>query len=454
MEMSVAVTGFESGETKLNEETSVMDIQPRFVAAVETRQWNFQVLSFVEERLGSFISDVYGGEATLDLSDKHGGKYYVWSAQDGRKAYALVIDSLIIFGNDESAVERSIGVRNGEVESIRSNPKIPVTADDLASGYIAPDGIAQMANIASIALAKDSSDEAPVQSFVARVLPELLRNSVKEATWRSDLVEGMIVDTFDIALNPELAGVLSETLTPSASAAEPRILKAIPEGRASMTRYDLRDPQIAWRSILLSAQKSTDQTAGGLLLAFSSSLFEPYGIEDPEGFLSAIGPIIYTAKLDLAGDKAIVIATVRDAAKMRASLPRELDLSKAPEKVGNADSWVSEDSDLRLVLDGELMAIGDPFSVITFYQNYSDANAAPSREAAVKIAASNAAAATVLFDPAVYSGIAAAISEAKIEGIPSDISFTETRFNKNGIERRIESDTGMIGRIVAAIVSD
>ncbi|HVQ55854.1 MAG TPA: hypothetical protein VMS29_03780, partial [Pyrinomonadaceae bacterium] len=86
VKLAVTVTGFETKEHPVTDENSVLNFTPRFVAILETNAWNYQALKFTEEKLGSFIDDVYGGEVLLETSDKHDGKYFVWTANDGRKA--------------------------------------------------------------------------------------------------------------------------------------------------------------------------------------------------------------------------------------------------------------------------------------------------------------------------------------------------------------------------------
>lgn len=447
MEMAVAVTGFETTEQAVNEENSVLNFQPRFVAVLETHKWNYQVIGFVEEKLGLFISEAYGGEATLETSDKHGGKYFVWSGQDGRKAYALVIGSLIYFGNDESAIEKCLAVGRGEAESIAKNPKI-TTGERLAFGYVSPDGVAQIANIAGISLAKQSSEEGDVQSFIARVLPELLRNSLKEATWTATQTEHGIADDYVIGINDEVSKVFGETIVPSGTKPDEKLTAALPLAAASFTRYDLRDPQVAWRSVLLSAQKLTDQATGNILLAFSSSLFEPYGIDDPEMFLSSIGPIVHTVKFDDSGDKVLVIATVKNAEKVKRSLAKEIDFKKPPERIGNADSWLSQDSDVRVLFDGTTLIVGDPQETEKLVSNLS--NAFSKNHFYSLFAGSTAASVTFASDTTIASRIADVISERKPEtSAIAAHSLIETRFNQNGIERRTVSDFGLIGAIIS-----
>jgi len=149
VQLAVAVTGFQGREEKLTDKNSVAHIQPRFVAVADTRAWNFQAKRFAEDKLGAFVADVYDDKPMVEVVDKDGGRYLTWSAKDGRKAYALVIDSLIFFGNDASAIDKCLAARRGEIEAFAKGGKdLPMAGGEtLASGYVSSDGIAQVASV-------------------------------------------------------------------------------------------------------------------------------------------------------------------------------------------------------------------------------------------------------------------------------------------------------------------
>ena len=221
VQLAVAVTGFETTEEKLTEEHSVGHVQPRFVAIADTHGWNFQAVRFAENTLGSFVEDIYDSEPTLEKSDKHGGKYFTWIANDGRKAYALVIDSLIYFGNDESAIEKSLAVRRGEADSIASTGKVQAAAPDtLASGYVSTDGIAQIASIIGLKLAADVGEDADLRSAVVAVIPERIRDAVTEMRWTMKKTDEGIEDRYfvgmpDTAQPDQVMTELAESVTDS-----------------------------------------------------------------------------------------------------------------------------------------------------------------------------------------------------------------------------------------------
>jgi hypothetical protein len=458
MKLAIAVTGFQTSEQAVTDENSVLNFQPRFVAVAETNAWNYQAISFTENKLGEFINETYGGEVTLETTDKHGGKYFVWTSQDGRKAYALVSGSLIFFGNDESAIEKCLAVSRGETDGIAKNPKImALSADSLASGYVSTDGVAQISNIAGISLALGASEEGEVKSFIARVLPEIVRNSATEVMWTASKTEnGRLADSYSVYLKPETAKVLSETIVPRTEAGS-ELNQFFLRDVASTTRYNLKDPQIAWRSVLLTARTKTDEVSGSIVTIFSSSLFEPYGIEDPELFLSSVDGAMQTVAFGDNGDEVAVIARVKDLDKLKRSLAKELDLSKPmisthskpPHRFENI--WRSEDGELAaaLSMERDMIIVGDAESVSRctgYYHRIENLPAGFDRDA---LQSSTAAVVTAGRHSDPRASLVVFLAGRRDENVPLTQTYiTETRFSQNGIERRTVSDFGLIGSII------
>lgn len=455
--LSVAVTGFQTSEEAEGESGSVLDFRPRFVAVAETNAWNYQALSFAENKLGEFVNDVYGGEVELVTIDKHGGSYFTWTAKDGRKAFALVRGSLVLFGNDESAIDNCVNVMNGGAENIERNPKVSAfAADSLASGYVSKDGVDQIANIAGVSLASGAGEEAEVKSFIARVLPDIARNSMTEMTWQARRAEnGRIEDSYTFSLTPDTARVLSESIVPGGRA-ESDLGAFIPREFVSATRYDLKNAQVAWRSVLLTARTKTDQVSGNLLAAFSSSLFEPYGIEDPELFFRGVWGPIQTIRFDADGDEVVVIARIEDPEAVRMAVAKELGITKFPFFDLNGPPWApkrigsSADGDLAAASNGYVIIVGDAASV--------DRCIAASAIAVADtgpLQTSTAAAATIGTEADPRAGLIAVLADRKDDTTPLIQNyFSETRFSQNGIERRTVSDFGLIGMIIERIDPD
>lgn len=458
IKLSVAVTGFQTSEEAISDEGAILNFKPRFVAVAETNAWNYQALSFTENKLGEFVNEIYGGEIELVTNDKHNGKYFTWTAKDGRKAYALVRGSLVFFGNDESALDRCIVVMNGEADSIAKNPKVAdLSADALASGYVSKDGVAQIANIAGVSLAMAAGEESEVKSFIARVVPEIVRNSVTEVAWTSRRSnDGNIEDKYKFSLGSDTATVLGETFAPGNEQGR-EIERFIPNEYISVTRYNLKEPRIAWRSLLLSTRAKTDRVSGDLIGAFSSALFEPYGIEEPEVFLGSLSGAFRTVRFDSNGDDVVLIAETKDIESSRpegiakefkagtASIPEFPDSLKV-----FGTLWSSEDGELLAGRAGNLFIIGDAASVtksIAAYLNsQQNVPVSPISNAAIETTGNES-------DPA--ARLVTALADRKDNETPLTSRYsTETRFNQNGIERRTVSDFGLIGASLVSLIEE
>ena len=451
IKLAVAVTGFQTSEQALTDENSVLNFQPRFVAVVETNAWNFQAMSFTENKLGEFINETYGGEVVLETSDKHDGKYFVWTAQDGRKAYALVHGSLIFFGNDESAIEKCLAVSRGEADSIAKNTKIAaLPADSLASGYISTDGVAQIANIVGVAVAASQvGEEEFVKSFIATTLPQLLRNSVSEVSWTATKTEQGIEDKYAISTVSDVSGVFSETLSASEQP-DLFLLEDLPTDLPTVTLYNLKQAQVAWRSVLLVAQKQSDPVAGKMLGVFSSLVLEPYGVRDVEMFASSVGPTIVTAKLDVDGEKPVVIARIKERINVRRSLLSEFKAPKPEKGEPGVEVWTTADGGLSAAYVGDVIILGDTDLVNKCLA--TDRLTIKTRQDVMLKRLGDiktSAAVTAGIDDVSLSKIIAVFGEKKSDdGASSGTYRTQTRFNKSGIERRTVSDFGLIGSII------
>ncbi|HVE59089.1 MAG TPA: hypothetical protein VNB22_19860, partial [Pyrinomonadaceae bacterium] len=432
-------------------ENSVLNFKPRFVAVADTHTWNRYTLQFTEERLGEFVNETYGGEVTLDTADKAGGKSFVWTAKDGRKVFAFVKDSKIFFSNDDTALEKSLAVFRGEADSLIKNESLAKMRaggekDALAFGYIAPDGIAQISKLAGVSTAMDATDDEEGRSFIARVLPQVLRNSVREVFWTAMKTEAGIEDKYAISLTAETSSVVKETLVP-ATQNQTNSAEFLPSEVFLVTRYNLQNPQIAWRSLLLVAGKNTDAVSAKILIAFSGSLLEPYGVVDAETFLSAVDSEIWTANFDAEGDKSVAIVGVKDAEKVKKSIA-EINFKAAGEKRENAEVWKSADGTNAAALVENKLILGETESVLKCLQTKQNGQNFTRSPGWKKFSETGAVAVTYGKDS--IEKTVEVLGEKKAENMQMLTVFTtETRFNASGIERRTVSPFGFIGRILA-----
>ncbi|MFN2500844.1 MAG: hypothetical protein ABR530_02405 [Pyrinomonadaceae bacterium] len=450
VQLAVAITGFESSEQVLTEEHSVGRIQPRFVAVVDTHLWSWQTSAFVENKLGSFVADSYGAKVTVERSDKHGGTYFVWSTVDGRNAFALVLGSLVLFGNDETLFEKCLAVKRGEAESIHTVGKVPsLNVDGLAVGYVSTDGVGQIASVIGLKMASEAGDESEIQSAIAGILPMLIRNSITDITWTAAKTDQGIEDKLKISTTTEVAPVLNETLTPDA-AVDQSLFELVPPDAPSITLYNLKTPHVAWRSVLLAARTQTDPVAGQIIAAFSGASFEPYGIGDGELFLSGAGTNLVTANFDAEGEKPVVIASILVDTNVRKALLDDLKPHKPWTDELGVEMLRSDEGDLAAAFIGTKIVVGNAEGVIGCVRARSSGKDIGRSPALVQKFTSNSSATTLATDWSTPGSIARVLSEKRTDQTGAAY-ITETRFTRTAVERRTVSELGLIGSIIAQL---
>lgn len=445
VQLAVAVLGFEATEEKLTDEQSVGSVKPRFVAVADTHAWNSTAVAFAERKLGSFVADIYGSEPKLEKSEKHGGKYFAWTAEDGRKAFALVIDSLVYFANDETAIDKCIAVRRGESDSIIKNDKIkPSDTGTLARGYISNDGIAQISSVIGMKLASEASDESEIQSAIAGILPKLIRGTVTDVTWTMTKGDQGIEDRYQIAMPAEVASVLNETMAPNGDL--PASLLSKLRSPSSATRYSLKSPQLAFGSLLQVIKKDFDPITAKILTELSMVAFEPYGIRDIDKFLSSVDSNIVTGQFGPDGEFPFVLATIKDAAKVKESILTSL-------KQTTPTVWKDEENEVSALIREDRIIIGSTRAVSTLIDYGKDSEV--SYDTLSNLAGESVTVRSVGHDVATADDILTLLTDGNYGRPETTSKFTvTTSFTKSGMERRTVSDFGLIGQIIAQLADN
>lgn len=452
MQVAIAVTGFESSETQVTDDQKVGKIKPHFIAVADTHAWNSQTLSFAENTLGEFVNETYGGEVSLDTSDKNGGKYFVWTATDGRKVFAFVEKSLVFFSNDASGIEKVFAVKKGEADSFAKSGKSFEKAENiLANAYVSGEGVAQLANIAGISTAIDATDSEEGRSFIAGILPQILQKTVKEVYWTATKTEQGIEDKYQIMLDAESAKVFKETMI-SAAPKEGNSAVFIPNEFYSVTRYNLQNPQVAWRSLLLVTANQTDKMSGRVLTEFAASLLENYGISDAENFLSAVDSPVFTVQFDAEGENSVLIAEVKNAENVKKSFS-EFDFKKAAEGLENAEVWKDKDDENAVAFVENKVILGDKESVAKALQAKQNGQNFAQNSFSAKLNESKAVSATFGKDSG--EKIVEVLGDKKAENLQMTTNFlTETRLTEKGVERKTFSPFGLLGKILEQFVKE
>jgi hypothetical protein len=434
MQIAVAVTGFETFG-----EAPILQFKPKFIAIANTNLSESNNLTLLGTKINEFVKGNYGEETKLEkLANK-----FIWTANDGRKVFANTSEQIVYFSNDETLLEKCLSVKRGESENFTKNESLAKvreqTQDAIAFGYVTPEAIPQLANFSSIYLAMNTAEDEDSQSAIAKILPTILQKTVKEIVWTARKNEQGIEDKIFIKTDAETAKIGKETI--SASSEITPNLNFVPQNVSSVTLYNLENPQLAWRGLILSTSNKLDGILAKVFPEFANSMLESYGISNAENFLSSIKSDIYTIKIDQEKDESVVVANIKDEAKLKQTIA--IDFKKKAEKISNADVWKTEDVTLAM-LDGKIF-LGEDSDVLRCLKTIET-----NQRQEFNLNKTNAVATTFnLENPSQVIDFFTDVNESAEKTL--QYTKTETTFTTTGIERKVTSDFGLIGQIIETV---
>lgn len=357
-QVAVAVLNLEAADAG-----DTLKIKPVYAVVVESHTGEGRLQSAVEKRVGDFARRAYA-EPRVETKEVSGAKFTTWNSVDGeRRIVAAVTGSLAVIGNDEAAVEACLAVRRGERPSLEGNAHVEEMRrrveggnGTLAFGYVSPEGTSRLLEMAATAYAGQISQDPRAQSAAASILPPLAKKILGGAGWSARLTDGAIEDRYFLALENGVAERLRPALgaRPEGASSSSELL---PAEIYSLSRYNYDDPARAWRGLNDAIASQADALGSVLITRLLAASLRPYGIEEPDAFLRAIGPEIVTARLDDSGSNTVTVVQVRDEKTLRDFLARRIGAKPRVESVGGAELLVSDNErkDAASFVGGYLM---------------------------------------------------------------------------------------------------
>ncbi len=451
IDIAVAVSGFETSEQELSGETSVLNLRFKFAAVAETNGWGWQTRQFVDGALSELVAKEFGKGVERTSKTTGYGSLTVWSAADGRKTYAFTEGSRIYFGNDEPFLGRCVASARGEIKSIIEDEELEAlyrrNSGAVVFGYMPKRAITKFASIAGVSAAVSGSEDSGVRGFISRVVPQLIDNSVESVLWSARQNSLGIEDEITLRTNREVSEIFGETMQ-TGDGDYRDLFRFVPENTASLTKYNLRNPRIAYRSLILVAGRNVDPVSANLLGTISEALLGSYGIEDPEKFLDSIKGEIVTLELDDSERSAAALSTVKHKDSLIESLVAEIraagNLGSPPD--GGFQSFGEEFA--AAIVDGFVIT-GDRKAVEECLKTKGNAVALLTGKRFESLGKSGAPAVSVAEERDDYGFLYE--SGSKGGSLKNNIYFSETSFGKGGIIRRYESKFGLIGTLLSNI---
>ena len=344
-QIAIAVLSLEAADAG-----ETLKIKPRYAVVAETQMSEWRTRAAVEKRIGDFARRAYK-TPSVEKKKIDDIEFITWKAPAGdRQIVAAVMGSVAAIGTDENSVRTILAVRRGERPSLAGSQLLEEmrrrveSQKALAFGYVSPQGAAQLLEVGIAAYAGQISNNPQVQGAIASRLPQLANKVLGGAGWSARFVNGAVEDRYFLALQNGVAERLREPL----AANENSTIEAstlLPQETYRLTRYNYRDPAAAWRGLNAAISSQLDALGAVSVSVLLKAALQPYGIEEPEGFLAAIGSEIVTASLGDRGSSTVAIVEVKDEKALRAFVLKRLGPNPKTVRIGDTDLLISRDAE-------------------------------------------------------------------------------------------------------------
>ena len=342
--------------------------------------------------------------------------------------------------------------------------------DALAFGYVSPEGAARLLEIAATAYAGQISPDPRAQSAAASLLPALTKKILGAAAWSAHLSQGAIQDRYFLSLQNDLATRLQTALATEQST-NSAASELLPADTYSLSRYSYRNPADAWHGLNTAITSQFDTLGAILISRLLDASLKPYGIEEPDNFLRAIGPEIVTARLTDFGSSTVTVVEVRDEKPLRDFVAKRLGAKPRSETIGEAEMLISNNEkhdaasfvNQHLIL-GKADEVRRCLQARASKQTLADTDEFrrttqlidPSKPAnVVTYTEDHAPAQTFILAIGAQHGVRERpLNETELDNALGKLRYaaTETQLIDGGFERRTSSSFGMFGTLAAQFV--
>jgi len=447
-----------------------LNIKPLFALVIETHTTQYRMRPALERRIEEFARREYG-QPGLERKAIDGVEFMEWSSPDGtRRIVAAFVATLAIIGNDEQPVRACMAVRRGTRPSLagskllnemRTNPGLK---DAPLFGFATGAGLKAFA----IATAPYVFDSAVTRTNGPQVLAGVIPKIVDGVAWAPHFVDGAVEDLYVSSFTEGVVQQLRDGLTPERPP-DLGSVNLLPPGTYSLTQYNLREPVVAWRAMIAAISSHVDILSAVAAPRLLASFVKPYGVDDPEVFLAAVGPQITTVRLDGADSRSVLIVQVLDAQTLHKLMRDRLGPGPAIEKVADFEMSVSKTPEgiAASFVDNNLL-IGSAVDVRRCLEARAQANSLvandpfrraqqminPSARTTTLTFTSDESAArsfVLLFSPdrtATLSGRVAALSDLSRH---RPYTVTATELGESGLEQTSRSSFGQLGALLVRL---
>jgi hypothetical protein len=462
----VAVVVTDLGTTEAGD---TLKVKSEGAILVETHTSEARIKPQFEQALKTLAEKTYGHPTARRITID-GVEFSEWIAPEGsRQIVGTVAGTLLIIGTSERVVQECLAVSQGRRPSLKDDSELPqmrrrLQANSaLSFGYVPPGNSARLLAVGIPLLL----GRAPGDSEFQRLITNGAAKIFGSVGWSSRGYLTGIEDRYLINLQPSVVARLKPNFRPAGAAS--RMERVVPSDVYSVTSYRFADPAAAWLSLKTAVSSQVDALSTIVFSSLLKSALLSYGIDDPETFLGAVNGDLLTLRLDENADRSILVAGVRDRARLRELLIKKMRVNPRIGDEQHAEVFEDSAGDLAAGLSDELVVMGAPIDVRRYTESRATASIlSPDKLKQLTFFATASSAANVVTytnDESRIHNFLAAIITAKgtrataATGIDEPISelpyaVTETSLGERGLERTTRSPLGQFSTLLPLLIPE
>ncbi len=344
-QIAVVFTGAE-----VSEAGPTLKIKPLAVLVIETHTTPRRMRPVLEKHFEEFARRNYG-QPQLIRKQIDGVDLSEWVSADASRHLSLgFVDTAAVVGNDEASVLNCIATRRGKrgalvAERQFNDLRISLGASNASVfGFVSKAGIKALLQAFALYRGGSSADAITV----SRIFADTVGNLAEGVGWSSRFVDGMVEDRCAVTLVEGLADKLRTTFTPLDRFALDDV-PFVPPDTHSVSLYHFRDIEGLWRDLNAAVSSHADLVGAIAARPMLRTLLKPYGIDDPDTFVHAVGPHLETIRSDETSPS-VLLAEALDRQSLRKLAQKRLGPRPATETVAEFEMMISSSDNWAMSL--------------------------------------------------------------------------------------------------------
>jgi hypothetical protein len=453
-------------ELRAGEEGEALNIKHEGALLVETHTSASRIRSTVEETLKTLALQTYGSPTeTRTVVD--GIEFIAWSTPDkSRQIVGAIFGSLVVVGTNQQIVQKCLGVAQGRGQSLKNDAELHTmrrrldARQSLTFGYVPSANSAKLVAFGLPILIGRSPGNPESQRLIANGATKIFGS----LGWTSKPYLDGIQDRYAINLQPSVVNRLKPTFL--STGVESQLEQIAPRELYAATSYRFSNPVATWHSLKSAVSSQVDALSAILFSSLLESGLITYGIDQPETFLSAVSGELVTLRLDDSSDRSIMVAHVRDRARLRELFARKMTVRPSDNRAANTEFFEDAEGESAASLGDQLLVLGSPVDVRRYFEVGGPGNStsadnlrrmkfftSPDKSAPIITYANDDERVRRFALTIISAKRADAISGQQLEQLIAALPFsvTETTLGEQGIERLTRSPLGQFSSIVSSL---